>query len=147
MVFSFNRLEVPDDLQGHIKQAHAIVDELQSTAQSHHLLHGDLHHDNILLDALGNGIAIDPKGVIGEAAYEVGAFMCNPTELSSQPNVPEILETRLTQFSETLQIDRARLAKACYVRILLSACWTVQAKGNWHDDVAFAEYIRNSFLI
>ncbi len=136
-----NRLEVPHDLQSHIKQAHAIVDELQSSAQSHHLLHGDLHHDNILLDASGNGIAIDPKGVIGEAAYEVGAFMCNPTELSAQPNVPAILDARLEQFSDILKIERTRLAKACYARIILSACWTVQAKGNWQDDATFAQYI------
>lgn len=137
----FNRLEVPHDLQNHVKRAHMIVDELQSSAQSHHLLHGDLHHDNILLNASGNGIAIDPKGIIGEAAYDVGAFMCNPAELSSQPNVSEILAARLEQFSNILQINRTRLAKACYARIILSACWTVQAKGNWQDDATFAQYI------
>lgn len=141
----FNRLEIPHDLQHHVKQAHIIVDELQSSDQTLHLLHGDLHHDNILLDATGNGIAIDPKGVIGEAAYEVGAFICNPTELSAQPNIPAILQERLEQFSKTLNIDRIRLAKACYARIILSACWTVQARGNWHDDISFAEYISKSF--
>lgn len=137
----FNKLAVPHDLQNHVKQAQALVDELQSTAQSHHLLHGDLHHDNILLDTSGNGIAIDPKGVIGEAAYEVGAFMCNPAELSAQPDVASILARRLDQFSQILKIERDRLAKACYARIILSACWTVQDKGNWHDDAKFAEYI------
>lgn len=141
----FNRLEIPLELHHQVKLAHDIVDELQSSAQSLHLLHGDLHHDNILLDASGTGIAIDPKGVIGEAAYEVGAFMCNPTDLSSQPNIPALLEARLEQFSKTLNIDRTRLAKACYARIILSACWTVQAKGNWHDDAAFAEVMSKLF--
>lgn len=36
-------------------------------------LHGDLHQDNILKQ--GNGwLAIDPKGVIGEAEFEIAAF-------------------------------------------------------------------------
>lgn len=137
----FNSLEIPQDLQSQVTQAKEFVKELAATPQPQHLLHGDLHHDNILLDESGNGIAIDPKGVIGEQAYEVGAFMCNPAELSAQPDVASILARRLDLFSQILKIDRDRLAKACYARIILSACWTVQDKGNWHDDVQFAEYI------
>ena len=32
------------------------------------LLHGDLHHDNVLLDAGRGCLAIDPTGVTGEVA-------------------------------------------------------------------------------
>ena len=140
----FNTLEVPEDLKKHVAKAREIVQELKQTAQELHLLHGDLHHDNILLDASGAGIAIDPKGVIGEQAYEVGAFMCNPEELSAQSDFPSIIAHRLDQFSKTLNIDQQRLAKACYVRIILSACWTVQDKGDWRDDVRFAELVLQS---
>ena len=70
--------------------------------------------------------------------------MCNPAELSEQPNVPEIMARRLDQFSQILSIDRQRLAKACYVRVILSACWTVQDKGDWRDDVRFAELVLQS---
>lgn len=137
----FEMLKIPHQLKTPVKKARLLVDELQSTAHAHHLLHGDLHHDNILLDASGNRIAIDPKGVIGEAAYEVGAFMCNPMELSNQPNISDILALRLNLFADLLHIDRSRLAKACYARIILSACWTVQANGNWRDDVKFAQIL------
>jgi streptomycin 6-kinase len=42
------------------------------------LLHGDLHHYNIL--SAGDGWrVIDPKGVAGEPAYEVGALLRNPS--------------------------------------------------------------------
>lgn len=137
----FDTLEIPHDLQSQVTQAKEFVKELAATPQPLHLLHGDLHHDNILRDASGDGIAIDPKGVIGEQAYEVGAFMCNPAELCDQFDVSAILAHRLDQFSKILKIDRQRLAKACYARIILSACWTVQDKGNWHDDAKFAEMI------
>ena len=35
------------------------------------LLHGDLHHDNILSAQREPSLAIDPRGVVGEAEYEV----------------------------------------------------------------------------
>jgi streptomycin 6-kinase len=137
----FDTLKIPRRLQKHVDTARNFVKELSISTPQKFLLHGDLHHDNILLDAQGNAVSIDPKGVIGEAAYEVGAFMCNPEELSGQPDVAGILNNRLDSFSSRLKIDRNRLAKACYARIILSACWTVEAKGNWHDDAQFAEYI------
>lgn len=137
----FETLEIPQDLQPYVRKAEEFVKELATTPVQHYLLHGDLHHDNILLDSDSNPIAIDPKGVIGERAYEVGAFMCNPAELCEQANVPKILNERLDLFSTLLKIDRARLAKACYARIILSACWTIEANGNWYDDAKFAEYI------
>lgn len=137
----FDTLEVPEELRKHVTKARQLAHELKLSAQEQHLLHGDLHHDNILLSASGSGIAIDPKGVIGEQAYEVGAFMCNPAELSAQSDYPAIIARRLDLFSKLLSIDRNRLAQACYVRIILSACWTVQDKGDWRDDVRFAEQI------
>lgn len=41
------------------------------------LLHGDFHHFNILSSERG-WLAIDPKGVIGPAGYEIGPLMLNP---------------------------------------------------------------------
>ena len=42
------------------------------------LLHGDLHHWNILSATRQPWLALDPKGVIGEREYEVGAWLRNP---------------------------------------------------------------------
>lgn len=41
------------------------------------MLHVDLHHDNILQNG-NEWLVIDPKGVVGEPAYEVAAFIHNP---------------------------------------------------------------------
>ncbi|CAN5187138.1 aminoglycoside O-phosphotransferase APH(6)-Id [soil metagenome] len=136
---AFDSPKIPRRLQRHVDRAQNFVNELSASAPQKYLLHGDLHHDNILLDAQGNAVSIDPKGVVGEAAYEVGAFMCNPEALCQQYNIPKLLNLRLDQFSQTLAIDRERLAKACYARIILSACWTVEAKGDWRDDAYFAD--------
>jgi streptomycin 6-kinase len=47
------------------------------------LLHGDLQHYNVLLDADRGWLAIDPKGIIGELEYEIGAMLRNPRERPS----------------------------------------------------------------
>ena len=62
------------------------------------LLHGDLHHDNVLFDSKRGWVAIDPKGVVGELEYEVGAILRNPVE------TPELLTaaTTIEQPSERL---------------------------------------------
>jgi streptomycin 6-kinase len=137
----FDTLEIPQEMKKHVAQAKTFIKELQVSAHEQHVLHGDLHHDNMLLDSSGYYLAIDPKGVIGDAAYEVGAFMCNPAELAQQANEAAILARRLNQFSTLLNIDRQRLVKACYARIILSACWTVQDHGDWRDDVQCAQKI------
>jgi streptomycin 6-kinase len=65
------------------------------------LLHGDLHHDNILHD--GNAwVAIDPKGLIGDPAYEIAPLLCNPIDkfasLANQ-ELKKILVQRISQLS------------------------------------------------
>jgi len=40
-------------------------------------MHGDFHHYNVLSSDRG-WLAIDPKGMLGPAAYEVGPLLMNP---------------------------------------------------------------------
>jgi streptomycin 6-kinase len=41
-------------------------------------LHGDLHHDNVLDGGERGWLAIDPKALIGERAYDVANLLGNP---------------------------------------------------------------------
>lgn len=75
---------------------------------------GDLHHDNILQNSDdearysfsdGGWLVIDPKGVIGEQAYEVAAFIRNPIpELLTHDDAPTIIHNRITRFAELLEL-------------------------------------------
>jgi streptomycin 6-kinase len=66
----------------YLQKARGLRDHLLKTAFKEVLLHGDLHHDNILQNG-DDWLVIDPKGVIGEEAFEVAAFIRNP--------IPELL--------------------------------------------------------
>ncbi|WP_133128621.1 aminoglycoside phosphotransferase family protein [Legionella nagasakiensis] len=62
----------------HIKKAKRIAGELHNQSKKKVLLHGDLHHFNILSAHRQPWLAIDPKGVVGPPEYECGAFLRNP---------------------------------------------------------------------
>ena len=94
------------------------------------MLHGDLHHFNILSAERELWLAIDPKGVVGEPAYEVGAYMRNPwPQLLSQPGVSTIMSRRLDVFSEELGIERQRLRGWAFAQAVLSAWWSYEDHG------------------
>ncbi len=63
---------------GMVDQAEKDFDRLLATMGEQVVLHGDLHHWNILSSDRAAWLAIDPKGVIGEREYEIGAWMRNP---------------------------------------------------------------------
>lgn len=114
-------------LQHHLPKARKLAHELLKTQRKPVLLHGDLHHDNILLSSHDEWLAIDPRGVIGEPDYEVGAFIRNPMpELLQHSDVKEIVARRLKVFSDLLQVDKERLKQWSYVQAVLAACWALE---------------------
>jgi streptomycin 6-kinase len=86
-------------------EAKSIAEKLFATAPRPRLVHGDLHHFNILRSG-EDWCAIDPKGIAADPAYEVAAFMRNPV-----PNViaPEAMARRIERFAERLGDPPGRL--------------------------------------
>lgn len=121
--------------QLHIVKAKEISADLIKSQTDLYLLHGDLHHENILKQT-NSWIAIDPKGVVGEFAYEMGAFIRNPFELLvKQKNVKEIIQNRYTLFSELLNIEQEKIANWTYVQAVLAACWSIQDKSKSYQEL------------
>jgi streptomycin 6-kinase len=105
------------------------------------LLHGDLHHGNVLASAREGWVAIDPKGVPGEPAYEVaGAVYSGLYSLAaSPPLLQRRLNRRLDPFAQMLGVDRARLQAWAFVKALLSAFWMHRAGDpRWEGTLACA---------
>lgn len=98
------------------------------------LLHGDLHHYNILRAQRQPWLAIDPKGVVGDPAYEVGAFLYNP-DLAQRPNLDRLLQRRMDLLAEQLAFDRERIRGWGVAQAVLSACWTIEDQGDGWDYV------------
>lgn len=111
-----------------------LIKELIESPEERYLLHGDLHHYNILSREDGSWVVIDPKGVIGELAFEAGPYLGNPIpDLIRQPNLVEILRCRLRIFEEITGLGLHRLTAWSFCRTLLSAIWTIEEGGDHLD--------------
>ncbi len=91
------------------KEAWEEVKRLLSSSPEPVLLHGDLHHGNILLGPDGWQV-IDPKGMVGDPAFEPSAYMRNPIGgLPSGDALLALTRRRLELFVELLPDDPARI--------------------------------------
>jgi streptomycin 6-kinase len=109
-----------------VERAEAMYGELCASQGSTRLLHGDLQHYNVLCDRSRGWVAIDPKGVVGEVEYEIGAAMRNPCELPDLLTDRGTVDRRLDRFCSMLQLDARRVVGWCFSQAVLSAIWGVE---------------------
>lgn len=126
-----------------VEEAETLSAELLASSAAPVVLHGDLHHDNILSAARAPWLAIDPKGVIGEPAYEVGALLRN-LWLDRHPitHPGRLLERRVHQLAEELDLDRARVRGWGVAQAVLSGWWSVEdGDDGWEHSIYVAELL------
>ena len=75
------------------------------------LVHGDLHHHNILHSARGP-LAIDAKAMLGEPEYDIPSFLWNPIPYRMDPGVTA---RRLAAFAG-VGLDQERMRKWTVIR-------------------------------
>jgi streptomycin 6-kinase len=128
----------------YLNKARKLRDELVATSTAPVLLHGDLHHDNILQNG-NEWVAIDPKGVIGDSDYEIAAFIRNPIpELLTHDNPLSIIDNRITRCAEILKSSKERIIDWCYVQSVLAWAWTLEDNG---DETYFKKLTELFFLL
>ena len=113
--------QVPHDL---VIEAREVYQSLVGSQQAVMLLHGDLQHYNVLFDNEHGWVAIDPKGVVGELEYEVGAILRNPVELPDLITSLSTIERRLKILTKGL--DNERTLSWAFAQGVLSAIWDVE---------------------
>ena len=121
-----------------VARAEDMFRELCASQGEPFLLHGDLHHMNMLRDSRG-WLAIDPKGIIGELAYETASLLHNPIPDFEMIADENIMEGRVRILSDRLQLDRARILRWCFAKNILGHLWTVEDR---HDDGNFPRSLR-----
>lgn len=129
--------------QARFLRARRIADELL-TAQMPVLLHGDLHHENILRAVRPGGatwLAIDPQGVWGDPAYEVANAFGNPRghpEVTLAPGRPRRLASA---FAGTLGLDPHRILGWAFVHSCIAAAWAIEDGVDPGHRVAVADAV------
>lgn len=130
---------IPTRLVG---EAESLFAELLASGETPLLLHGDLHQENILSAGREPWLAIDPKGVVGEAAYDTAALLHNPAGTLDVPDPRRVLERRLDVLSKELRLDRARVRAWGLAQAVLAAYWGLEDGGRvWDEALAFARLL------
>jgi streptomycin 6-kinase len=90
------------------------------------LMHGDFHHYNILSSERG-WLAIDPKGVIGPAGYEIGPLMLNPwIKPMDRISFKSQAERRVSIIKERTGWAREKIIGWSLAHSVLSAYWDLE---------------------
>jgi streptomycin 6-kinase len=120
-------------------RADALRAELLASTEQVDVLHGDLHHYNVLRDERVGGRAIDPKGLVGDPHFDVCQFLRNPLP---GPSDVAISRRRLDIFAAERGLERPRAVAWCLVHAVLDACWEFEAGRDWRPALAWAEQTR-----
>jgi len=142
---SFERYRASDDHSiPHplVDEARKVYEGLCASQQRRRLLHGDLHHGNVLLDSERGWLAIDPKGVVGELEYEIGAALRNPIEHADVFLDARRIHARIDCFTDRLQLNPDRVAGWAFAQAVLAAVWLIEDGFAFDRDHPWLELAR-----
>jgi len=132
--------EQADDLRTHLRtqglvparlvgRALALFEELCADATSTVVLHGDLHHDNVLQAERADWLAIDPHGCLGDPGYDIGSMLFNPDPADRDPGLLALVPRRVEQLADGLDMTVDRVEAWGFVKAVLSQVWTCDRPG------------------
>ncbi|MEO7147194.1 MAG: aminoglycoside phosphotransferase family protein [Terrimesophilobacter sp.] len=122
----------------HIQRAAILARELlqASAGVKHVVLHGDVHHGNVL-DFDGRWLAIDPKGLFGPRTFDYANIFCNPDTDLALSN----FHRRLAIVSEHSGIDVDTVRSWVIAWCALSVTWTAKSGGRpWTAHAILSEF-------
>jgi streptomycin 6-kinase len=119
---------LPDKM---ITKAESLFRQLLSSSKEQYLLHGDLHHENILYSDSSGWTAIDPKGMVGEREHDCIQYTLNHWKQHDDPY--QLLKYRASVLSSLLSLSYDRLIAYGFCHSVLSACWCVEGVEDTED--------------
>jgi streptomycin 6-kinase len=97
-----------------------------------YLLHGDLHHENMLYHHDGTWKVIDPQGVIGAPFLESARFIQNHVIDQDDAFHWDMLDDTVAYFAARLGESTYNIASAFFILHVLSTCWGYEM--NYEED-------------
>ena len=107
-------------------RARAITEDLLANQTEPQLLHGDMHHANVLHSRRRGWLALDPKGVWGERTFDAANTLVSPDIPSVVVDEQRYLRT-LEILTTRLRLERERLIAFSFAYCCLAATWAIEA--------------------
>lgn len=109
----------------------ALLRALPASAGRRVLLHGDFNPGNVLSAGGGRWVAIDPKPMVGDPAYDPWPMLEQIGDPLSSADPARVLRDRVTLLAGALDEQADRLVSWALARRVEAALWTVE-----HGDPA-----------
>lgn len=104
--------------------------ELLASPRDVTVLHGDIHHGNVLDFGPLGWLAIDPKGLYGERTFDYANIFCNPD--GEHALVRDNFSRRIELVANVAGIERQRLLQWVLAWTGLSTAWMLE---DGSDDI------------
>ena len=114
---------LPHDL---VALAGGLMRELCASTTQRVVLHGDLHHDNILRATREPWLAIDPHGIVGDPGYETASLLFNPDPDNRAEALTALVPARVEQLADGLAMPIERVVAWGFVKAVMSDVWTAE---------------------
>lgn len=114
-----------EGLGSDFQSAAKLAKELLESPLNTTVLHGDIHHENILRHPERGWLAIDPKGLLGEKTFDTANLFYNPGS-PLQIYGCERIESVAEICSKELDIEMKRILSFAYVYGYLKAAWMIE---------------------
>lgn len=120
--------------------------DLVATEGTPVLLHGDLHHGNVLAAQREPWLSIDPKPLVGEREFDVTALLRDRREdVLADPDPHARLQRRFDQLSDLFDCDRRRLREWSFAILVDYALWDfeIDDRSTGSDEIQLARLMRS----
>lgn len=122
---------------GILREAAALAADLLKAPRDSTVLHGDLHHGNILDGGERGWLAIDPKGLLGERGFDFANVFCNPNHATATS--PGRLARQVQVVCAEAELEAQRLLAWITAWAGLSAVWHMEDGGAADTALAVAD--------
>lgn len=132
-------LALEGERRGFIHRSAVLARELLDDPWDETVLHGDLHHGNVLDFGTVQGArwrAIDPKSLLGERGFDLANILCNPSVAAA--TTPGRLSRQVVAISEATGTDRVRMLQWVVAWCGLSATWYGESTDAGHAPRSLA---------
>lgn len=132
-------------------RARSQFDDLMADSVDARVLHGDLHHLNVLHAGSGRVRAIDPHGWIGDPVFDTAAMLANPRGLVESGDARGMdgaalaarWDRRIAILAEVTGFDAARIRAWSYVGCVIAELWMIESHDMIHGaPLALAQQMR-----
>lgn len=123
------RLAADDRCMPSFQRASALAQIRLKDAVEPVVLHGDLHHCNILRTKRAGAwewVTIDPQPLIGDPAYELANSFGNPLTHKDHVLDPTRPKRLAHAYASETGLDAQRLVDWAYIHCLISAAWSIE---------------------